>query len=79
MKNRIEKERRFWNWFSGKYDRFIEITLGKTYRQLYELLKEDITASENVLETATGTGLIAFEICGQVKQIKAIDIAPNMI
>lgn len=79
MKNRIEKERRFWNWFSGKYDRFIEITLEKTYRQLYELLKEDIDISDNVLEIATGTGLLAFEICNHLNKIKAIDIAPKMI
>lgn len=79
MKNRIEKERRFWNWFSGKYDRFIEITLGNTYRQLYKMLTEDIADSDYVLEIATGTGLLSFEICNHVNQIKAIDISPKMI
>jgi ubiquinone/menaquinone biosynthesis C-methylase UbiE len=79
MKSRIEKESRFWNFFSTKYDRFINITLNDTYRQLYQLLKTDVTGTGKILEVATGTGLLAFEICNNVKSINAIDIAPEMI
>ena len=79
MKNRIEKERGFWNFFSTKYDRFINITLNATYRQLYQLLKTDVTGTGKILEVATGTGLLAFEICNNVKSINAIDISPEMI
>jgi ubiquinone/menaquinone biosynthesis C-methylase UbiE len=79
IKNRIEKESRFWNSFSAKYDGFINRTLGKTYQQLYQMLKTDISGSGKILEVATGTGLLAFEICIDVDTIKAIDIAPEMI
>jgi ubiquinone/menaquinone biosynthesis C-methylase UbiE len=79
MKSRKEKEGNFWNWFSGKYDRFIRITLNKTYKDLYRTLKTDLCKTDDLLEIATGTGLIAFEICNAVKSIKAMDIAPGMI
>lgn len=79
MKNRIEKESRFWNFFSTKYDRFIKITLNTTYRQLYQLLKTDVAGTGKILEVATGTGLLAFEICNNVKSMNAIDISPEMI
>jgi ubiquinone/menaquinone biosynthesis C-methylase UbiE len=79
MKNRIEKERRFWNLFSAKYDRFINSTLGTTYQQLYQKLIADVSGSSKILEVATGTGLLAFEICNNVNSINAIDIAPEMI
>lgn len=79
MKNRIEKESRFWNFFSTKYDRFINITLNATYQQLYQLLKTDVAGTGKILEVATGTGLLAFEICNNVKSINAIDISPEMI
>jgi len=79
MKSRIEKESRFWNSFSTKYDRFINSTLGTTYQRLYQMLKADVSGSDKILEVATGTGLLAFEICNFVNSIKAIDIAPEMI
>ena len=79
MKSRIEKESSFWNSFSNKYDKFINNTVKKTYQQMYKLLKIDIANSDLVLEIATGTGLLSFEICKHVKQIEAIDIAQNMI
>ncbi len=79
MQNRIEKERRFWNSFSSKYDRFISSTLGATYQRLYQMLKNDISGAGRILEVATGTGLLAFEISAFVREIVAIDIAPEMI
>ena len=74
-----EKEGDFWNWFSGKYDKFIRITLDKTYKKLYRNLKTYVSKTDDLLEIATGTGLIAFEICNYVKSMKAMDIAPGMI
>ena len=46
---------------------------------MYKMLKTDISGSDHVLEVATGTGLLAFEICSYVNSIIAIDIAPEMI
>lgn len=79
MKSRIEKESRFWNSFSARYDSFINSTLGPTYKQLYQKLKTDVSDSGKILEVATGTGLLAFEIYNKVNSINAIDIAPEMI
>jgi ubiquinone/menaquinone biosynthesis C-methylase UbiE len=79
MKSRIEKEGNFWNWFAGKYDRFISNTLGGTYKELFLNIRNDLHQTDELIEIATGTGLITFEICHSVKSIKAMDIAPNMI
>jgi len=79
MKTEMNKELNFWNSFSGRYDNFIKYTLGKTYQKLFVKLKEDVTGTENILEIATGTGLLSFEICKLVHHINAIDIAPEMI
>ncbi|MBK6964600.1 MAG: class I SAM-dependent methyltransferase [Bacteroidales bacterium] len=79
MKTIFEKEISYWNSFSGRYDNFIKYTLGNTYQVLFKDLKEDVTPADNVLEVATGTGILTFEICRQAKHIDAIDIAPEMI
>jgi len=79
MKTEINREINFWNSFSGRYDNFIRYTLGNTYQLLFKKLKEDVTGTENILEIATGTGLLSFEICRVVNHIDAIDIAPEMI
>lgn len=79
MKTAKLNEISFWNSFSGRYDNFIKYTLGNTYRILYKNLKEDVTLADQVLEVATGTGLLTFEICRQVKYIDAIDTSPEMI
>lgn len=79
MKIEMNKELKFWNSFSGRYDDFIKYTLGTTYQKLFVKLREDVTGTENILEIATGTGLLSFEICKLVHHINAIDIAPEMI
>ncbi|MDP2721428.1 MAG: methyltransferase domain-containing protein [Bacteroidales bacterium] len=79
MKDRIAIEGSFWNGFSSKYDQFIKRTVGDSYQVLYKNLKNNLHKTDHVLEIATGTGLISFEICRSVNQINAIDIAPNMI
>lgn len=53
--------------------------MNATYQQLYQLLKTDVAGTGKILEVATGTGLLAFEICNNVKSINAIDISPEMI
>jgi ubiquinone/menaquinone biosynthesis C-methylase UbiE len=73
------KETNFWNSFSVRYDSFIKHTVGNAYLALYKNLKEDVTLTDHMLEIATGTGLVSFEICKQVYHIDAIDIAPGMI
>lgn len=79
MKNRLKKEAYFWNSFSDKYDSFIQKNFGQTYDQIFQKLSCDISKTDEILEIATGTGLVAFEISNKVKQINAVDVSPEMI
>lgn len=72
-------EIRIWDRFAKHYDRFIRKTLGETYVELYNQIKSDITSDDTVLEVATGTGLISFEIAKYVSHIDAVDLSPQMI
>lgn len=75
----MDRERSFWNSFSGKYDLFIGAVLAGTYKALFKKLKQDVAVSDHILEIATGTGLLSFGICRNVQHITAIDYAPEML
>ncbi len=79
MATRTDIEQRFWQRFAGKYDRFIARTLRDSYTRLFELLHQHVHSEDRVLEVATGTGLVALAIAEQVKQVEAVDLAPEMI
>jgi len=79
MQNRIEKEKAFWNSFAKKYDSFINKNASKSYERLFESLLHDTKTSTNLLEIATGTGILSFKLCDQIPHITAIDIAAEMI
>lgn len=75
----IEKEKKFWNSLAKGYDGFVKKIAGKTYNTIFTNLKKDVAGAGHVLEIATGTGLIAFEIGDSVNRVTAIDFAPEMI
>ena len=79
MKNRIEAEAKFWNSVAEKYDRIIEKRFSEAYRFIIENLAEDAADSEELLEIATGTGILALKLSDRVAHITAIDIAPEML
>ncbi len=79
MASRTDIEQRFWQRFAGRYDQFIARTLRDSYTRLFELLHQHVHPEDRVLEVATGTGLIALAIAGQVKEVEAVDLAPEMI
>lgn len=79
MKNRIEKERSFWDSFAKKYDGFIQKNASSTYEKLLTKLLKDTKETEKLLEIATGTGIISIRLSEQIPAITAIDIAPKMI
>lgn len=79
MKNRIEKERAFWDSFAKKYDSFINKNASKSYERLFVRLLHDTKTTTNLLEVATGTGILSFKLSDQIFQVTAIDIAPEMI
>lgn len=79
MENRVKLERDFWNTFAKKYDGFINNNVSKTYGVILDNLVKDTVKAENLLEIATGTGIIALKLSRHIANITAIDIAPEMI
>jgi len=71
--------RGFWNRYAKLYDFEINLFNRKAYREMYRLMARSLSAEMNVLEIATGTGLIAINIAGCVRHIEATDFSPNMI
>lgn len=76
--SRQEKERKFWEGFSDKYDFFIK-KADATYSSLFDDIKNELHQEQTVLDVATGTGIIATEIASKVKKVYGCDISPNMI
>lgn len=72
-------EKRFWNRFARRYDRFMQHSLQPAYDELLVQLQQDLQAQDDLLEAGTGTGLLAFALCRQVRHITATDIAEEMI
>ena len=76
---RQNKERGFWDSFAKKYDKFIDKNATSSYERLLEELKTDSNGANELLEIATGTGLLSIELQSLVQKITAIDISPEMI
>jgi len=68
----------FWDRIAKRYD-WITLKLTKDYSALIQRIVDEIDGSENVLEVATGSGLIAVELARKAKMIEAIDISSKMI
>lgn len=66
-----------WNRFASIYNVFMGKDR-KVYEQMYELIRRTVRR-KNVLELATGTGLIAKNIVRDAKQIEATDYSSKMI
>ncbi len=79
MKNRIDKERKFWDSFAGKYDSHIEKNAEEAYGALFRMFAEDTMQSKELLEIATGTGIISLQLSKRVPAITATDLSPEMI
>ena len=73
----MRNSQNFWDKNAGRYDRFIRKDAA-AYEQLYELLRP-VVRQKNVLELATGTGLIAKNIVNSAAHIEATDASPEMI
>ena len=78
MIERVSKEKRFWDRFATRYDRFMSRFAG-VYAQLVDRIQLELDSSDRVLEIATGTGLIALEISRHVSAVTAVDISEPMI
>lgn len=77
-KSFLKEERAFWDGYAGRYDRFMR-RLSDEYATLIDLIWNDIRPEDDVLEIATGTGIIALEISKKVKKVYATDLSGPMI
>jgi ubiquinone/menaquinone biosynthesis C-methylase UbiE len=75
---RIAAEREFWDGYAGNYDAFIG-HLGRAYRTIVSEISRHVDSRCRVLEVATGTGLIAFQIAPRAKSLVACDLSEEMI
>lgn len=80
MKNRVDIERKFWDSFARKYDKDRKKSANnETYEEMFKMFLEDVDGTEDLLEVATGTGLISLQIRNFVPSITAIDLSPEML
>ena len=69
----------FWNRYAALYDFEIKRFSGKAYKEMYRMMAKVLSSDMDVLEVATGTGLIATNIASGVRHIEATDFSPKMI
>lgn len=70
---------RFWSHYAKLYDFEVDRFSHRAYERMYRLMSESLDPGMDVLEVATGTGLIALNIAGFVRSVTATDFSPGMI
>lgn len=70
--------KKFWQRTAWLYD-FSRRPYIKAYEKMYEKIRGVLNTSMNVLEIATGTGLIAAAVADSCKHIEATDFSEKMI
>ena len=69
----------FWNRYAKLYDFEINRFNGRAYAEMYRLMANRLSPDMDVLEVATGTGLISINIASCVRRVEATDFSPKMI
>ena len=69
----------FWDNVAPLYDFFEKFYNGKVYRKTSEVVAKEITASDEVLECACGTGAITVAIAPLCKKLIATDVSSGML
>jgi ubiquinone/menaquinone biosynthesis C-methylase UbiE len=69
----------FWNRYAKLYDFEINRFSGKAYNEMYRFMADSLSPDMDVLEVATGTGLIAVNIAAYVRHVEATDFSSKMI
>jgi len=78
MKKR-KNNQKFWDRYARFYDAEVLRFSRSAYSAMYRLMEEILTKDMDVLELATGTGLMAANIADSVRSIEATDFSPKMI
>ena len=78
MKNKRDNKG-FWNSYAKLYDFEINRFNSKAYLVMYQNMSSSLSPDMDVLEIATGTGLISINIASCVRHIEATDFSPKMI
>lgn len=68
----------YWNKVSKIYDGFMRKD-SHAYQQMFQLISARLNRNMQVLELATGTGIIARNIAGKVAHVEATDFSGEMI
>lgn len=76
--SRRKRERQFWDVYAKRYDSIIW-RLRRTYGVITEVAREHIDPSKDVLEVATGTGIITLGVADRAGSVAACDISAEMI
>lgn len=69
----------FWNRYAKFYDFEIKRFNHRAYLEMYQLMSSSLLPAMDVLEVATGTGLIAINIASGVRSVEAVDFSPKMV
>ncbi|MCL1789981.1 MAG: class I SAM-dependent methyltransferase [Peptococcaceae bacterium] len=69
----------FWNRYAKLYDFETNRFSGRAYAEMYRMMANALSPDMDVLEIATGTGLIAVNTGAFVRHIEATDFSPKMI
>ncbi|MCL2360167.1 MAG: class I SAM-dependent methyltransferase [Nitrososphaerota archaeon] len=69
----------FWNRYARLYDFEIRRFNAKAYLEMYRLMSSSLLPVMDVLEVATGTGLVAINIAACVRSVEAVDFSPKMV
>jgi len=77
--NEQRDNKSFWNRYAMLYDFETNRFSGKAYARMYRMMGNSLTPDMDVLEAATGTGLIAINIAACVRHVEATDFSPKMI
>ena len=77
--NKDRSNKSFWNHYAKIYDFEINRFSRSAYLEMYRLMSRVLKKEMQVLEIATGTGLIAVNIAESVRSVTATDFSPKMI
>ena len=79
MTDKPRDNKAFWNLYARLYDFEIKLFSGRAYGEMARMMAQVLAPHMEVLEVATGTGLIALQIAPYVRKVYATDFAPKMI